>query len=131
MSILGTLTCDMTYPLRKLFKVSVHVACEGGEIELFNFLLPTLYHSITVTKGGVTRIEKAYSPEARDGLRGKGEDWWMTYRYQLEGFVDRVKGRNLSPETPWITKLDSIGNLHWIEKIYEKVGLFDNLIFVS
>jgi len=49
-----------------------------------------------------------------------GEDWWTTYRYQLEAFVDRVRGR--APQT-WVSREDSVANMEWIEKIYEKAGI--------
>lgn len=43
------------------------------------------------------------------------------YRYQLEAFVDKVKGR--TPQT-WVTAEDSIANMEAIEKVYEKVRHF-------
>ena len=41
-------------------------------------------------------------------------------RYQLEAFVDRVKGR--APQT-WVDAQDTIDNMKWIEEIYAKVGV--------
>lgn len=41
------------------------------------------------------------------------------YRYQLESFVDKVKGRQ--PRT-WLDGEDSVANMEWIERIYEKVS---------
>jgi hypothetical protein len=40
------------------------------------------------------------------------------YRYQLEAFVHKVKGRE--PQA-WITAEESIVQMEWIEKIYTKV----------
>lgn len=58
--------------------LSLKAECEGGELTLTNFVLPTLWHSITVSKregqGRVTRTEKAYTFED-----GRGEPWWTTY----------------------------------------------------
>jgi predicted dehydrogenase len=55
----------------------VKVACEGGEMQLSNFVLPTLWHSIVVSKrdgvGRTMRTEKVYRPAS-----GKGEVWWTT-----------------------------------------------------
>jgi hypothetical protein len=83
---------------------------------MFNFVMPVIYHSITVRPdGGAPRTEKAYTFES-----GKGEEWWSTYRYQLEAFVDKVKGR--TPQT-WMSPEDSIANMEWIEKIYEEVSI--------
>jgi hypothetical protein len=41
------------------------------------------------------------------------------YRYQLEAFVDKLRGR-----TPghWFDAQDSITNMEWIEAIYKEVG---------
>ncbi|KAH8111016.1 NAD-binding protein [Phellopilus nigrolimitatus] len=90
--------------------------CEGGTVELFNYVMPHSYHSITVTPSrGKRRVEKAYT--YADGL---GEDWWSSYRYQLEFFVDKVRGRE--PRL-WMEGDDSVSNMEWIEKIYEKTGL--------
>jgi hypothetical protein len=41
------------------------------------------------------------------------------YRYQLEAFIDKVRGR--TPEH-WYDAQDSITNMQWIEAIYEEVG---------
>jgi hypothetical protein len=56
--------------------IKVKVECEGGSVELFNYVVPTWYHYITVRpKGKKERTEKAY--KFADGY---GEDWWLTYR---------------------------------------------------
>ncbi|KAF9054500.1 hypothetical protein BJ165DRAFT_1439361 [Panaeolus papilionaceus] len=117
----GTLTCDMAVPAKYGMIPSfpdfrVIVDCERGTVEMFNFVLPTLYHSITVkVRGSATRVEKVYT---RRGY--KGEDWWTTWRHQLEALVDQIKGRE--PLT-WLTKEDSVINMEWVEKVYEKSGL--------
>ena len=41
------------------------------------------------------------------------------YRYQLEAFVDKIRGRD--PEH-WVDAQDSIANLEWIEAVYKEVG---------
>jgi hypothetical protein len=41
------------------------------------------------------------------------------YRYQLEAFVDKLRGRD--PEH-WFDAQDSITNMEWIEAIYKEVG---------
>lgn len=125
-SVIATLHCDLGMPpimkcIPRFPQASAVIKCEGGEVEMSNFLMPILYHSITVRtretkgKGMKTRVEKVYKyPEGT----GKGEEWWTTYRYQLEAFVDRVKGT--TPKT-WVEKEDSIANIEWIEAIYAKV----------
>ena len=41
------------------------------------------------------------------------------YRYQLEAFVDKLRGRD--PEH-WFDAQDSITNLEWIEAVYKEVS---------
>lgn len=41
------------------------------------------------------------------------------YRYQLEAFVDKVKGR--TPQI-WISEADSLANMKAIESVYENVS---------
>ncbi|KAJ7621509.1 NAD(P)-binding protein [Mycena polygramma] len=97
-------------------KLSATVQCEGGTLEIFNFLVPHYYHSITVSPSGKPRrVEKAYSFKGA----AKGEDWWTTYRYQLEAFVDKIQGR--APQT-WVEPNDTIDNMKWVEAIYAKDG---------
>jgi len=94
-------------------------------MEMYNFILPTLYHSIKVyMRDGTSRVEKVY--KFTDG--SKGEEWWMTWRYQLEAFVDRLKGR--TPQT-WVDGQDSVANMEWIEKIYAKVILLQSNVAVT
>ncbi|KAJ3523115.1 hypothetical protein NMY22_g11593 [Coprinellus aureogranulatus] len=118
------LTCDLREPkilgfIPRIPKLDALVECEGGKIELYNFVLPSMYHTITVTpRNGRARKEKVYT--FKEGPL-KGEPWWETYRYQLEAFVNKVKGREVQT---WVTKEDSIANMEWIEKIYaEKLGV--------
>ena len=121
--VVATLNCNLGLPsylglFPQFPRISVAVECEGGKVDVFNFVMPTLYHSIKVhVRDGATRVEKVYS--FKDvGVDAKGEDWWTTYRYQLEAFVDRIKGR--TPQT-WVDMQDSVANMEWIEKIYAKV----------
>lgn len=125
--------------------VAIEAKCEGGTVSLENFPLPTIWHKIVVkpTKGK-SRVEYAYT--FKNGQ--PGEAWWTTcdhfyyiiivfishlilvsrYRYQLEAFVNRIKGRE--PQT-WMSAEDSVSNMEWIEKIYEKVGLVPASITLS
>jgi predicted dehydrogenase len=49
-----------------------------------------------------------------------GEDWWMSYRHQLEQFVNRVKGRKTQV---WVTGDDSLAQMKMLDMAYEKSGL--------
>ncbi|KAI1133269.1 putative oxidoreductase [Nemania abortiva] len=68
------------------------------------------------------KSHKAYSfKEAGGEFAGvPGENWWMSYRYQLEEFVNRVKGRKTQT---WISQEDSINNMKMIDMAYVKSGL--------
>ena len=68
------------------------------------------------------KSHKAYSfKEAGGEFEGMpGEDWWMSYRYQLEQFVNRVKGRKT---TTWVDHEDSVRNMEMVDMAYEKSGL--------
>ena len=67
--------------LESMGECKVH-DCELGSIDMLNFVFLTIYHTITVKiHGGHTREEKVYQGK-------KGEEWWTTYRFQLEALVD-------------------------------------------
>lgn len=95
----------------RLLKASVHVECERGALEYFNYPLAHVFHSIKIKpQGGKERVEKAYR-----FADGRGQDWWSSYRYQLEAFVEQVRGR-----TPhyWPEADDPVRQLQWVEGIY-------------
>ena len=52
---------------------------------------------------------------------GLYENWWTTWRCQLEEFVNRVKGREGSGV--WVDAEESIAQMLAIDEIYRKVGL--------
>ena len=56
---------------------------------------------------------------SEDGKNGK--DWWATYRYQLEEFVNLVKKRKGSGV--WVDGEDSIRQMEMIDVAYLKAGL--------
>lgn len=49
-----------------------------------------------------------------------GETYWMSYRHQLEQFMNRVKGRETQH---WVTGEDSIAQMKMLDMAYEKSGL--------
>ncbi|CZR56600.1 related to Oxidoreductase [Phialocephala subalpina] len=49
-----------------------------------------------------------------------GEDWWISFRYELEEFVNRVKGRQTQY---WVGGDDSANQMKMIDMAYEKSGL--------
>lgn len=81
--------------------------------------MPHLYHYIAITDKvtGNTTYEKHYKGSQRTGDRG--EQYWSTYRWQLEGFVDKLRGRT---PTHWVTNDSSIDQMKTIDAIYEKAS---------
>jgi predicted dehydrogenase len=82
----GSIYCCLSEPPRfgiipRMPGAGFTVQCENGELRMFNFGLPALYHYIEVsTKTGPggkekKRVEKAYTP-TKPGV--KGEAWWQT-----------------------------------------------------
>jgi predicted dehydrogenase len=82
--------------------------------------MPHIYHNIKVTNKatGSTHTFKHYKFGNKWGPRG--ETWWSTYRYQLEAFIDKVRGK-----TPayWIDPEDIVAEAELIDAIYVKSGL--------
>ncbi|RXW19647.1 hypothetical protein EST38_g6202 [Candolleomyces aberdarensis] len=99
---------------------SIKVETEHAEVYFYNAMLPHLYHYIGITdkKTRKTRYEQVY----KGGLawKDRGETWWSTYRYQLEAFVDKVRGRE---PVWWIPGEDSINEMKTIDEIYTASGL--------
>ncbi|KAF2691613.1 oxidoreductase domain-containing protein [Lentithecium fluviatile CBS 122367] len=99
-----------------------------------NYMGPHIFHRIDIAttiqhkdlQGKVAKTEnkieymKVYNwPTVQEGR--KGEEWWSTYRFQLEAFVNRVKGRTGSGV--WVEPDDSIQQMEMIDATYRKTGL--------
>ncbi|KAI0661738.1 NAD-P-binding protein [Cubamyces menziesii] len=122
-SATGEMTADFAFPGRgplglipRLPQFTLSVALEGGRVEIFNYAGPHVYHSIKVKPArGAARTEKAY--RYKDG---RGDAGWSTYRYQLEAFVDKVRGR-----TPWywIEPTTTITEMETVERVYAKAEM--------
>lgn len=103
-------------------------------VTMFNFIIPTFYHRIdvsqshrivkdgeTVKQWKETKYVKSYNWPAGDGRADAYEDWWTSYRCQLEEFINRIKGRKGSGV--WVDAQESITQMEAIDKIYENAGL--------
>jgi len=97
--------------LPRAFRMSVRVQLERGEIELRNYPLPHLFHSIKIRPHeGKARTETAYTFE-----QGPGKEWWSSYRYQLEAFVDKIRGR--TPQF-WPAEDEAVKQMRCVEGVY-------------
>ncbi|KAB8219265.1 hypothetical protein BDV33DRAFT_192091 [Aspergillus novoparasiticus] len=108
---------------------SIEVETERAIIFFYNAMMPHLYHYISVTDKttGQTRHHKQYKGGPLWGnvmtTGGKGgSSHWSTYRWQLEAFVDAVKGK---APTYWIPGEDSICQMECIDALYQAAGLPD------
>ncbi|KZW02290.1 NAD(P)-binding protein [Exidia glandulosa HHB12029] len=121
--VTASLTCDSATPLpwEIMPKVEMKIECERGSVYILNFVQPTAYHYVTVHRQGKRpTTEKIYSSGPLSQKKFKGEDWWTTYRYQLEAFVDKIRGRE--PDY-WMSAEDSIKQMEAVEMIYRKSGM--------
>ncbi|RAR09209.1 oxidoreductase domain-containing protein [Stemphylium lycopersici] len=106
------------------------------KIVFWGFMLPHLWHRIDVATTTTLRdpfsdavvmeskdVKKKKAYTWADGRSGesKGQDWWATYRYQLEEFVNRIKGREGSGA--WVDGEESIKQMVATDQTYEKAGL--------
>lgn len=106
---------------------SIEVETENAIIYYYNAMMPHVYHYISITdkRTGKTeyKTQKSGGPLWGDtwttGGKG-GKPYWSTYRWQLEAFVDRVRGK----EPPcWVSGEDSIAQMETIDEVYKAAGL--------
>lgn len=103
------------------------------KVVFYNFMFSPHYHLIEIEdkfemKRGSNVVEtftrndwkKAYTYEEA-GWHQPSENYWSTYRYMLEQFVHRVKGRE--GNGMFISPDDSIGQARALDLIYTKAGL--------
>ncbi|OCF34183.1 hypothetical protein I317_01670 [Kwoniella heveanensis CBS 569] len=112
---------NFAYVLPKFWELpSIEIECEKATVYYYNFMMPHIYHYIAITdkitKHTTYQKHYNYGPKWKD----TGDTHWSTYRYQLEAFVDKVRGRE---PKHWITAEDSIAQMETIDAIYEKTGL--------
>ncbi|KAI1146938.1 hypothetical protein F4825DRAFT_439119 [Nemania diffusa] len=110
-------------------------------IHFSNFVLPSAFHSIAVSdqfavqavgaaagtpprkawKKNKTLTAYTWREAGLPGLETQpGEPHWSTYRYQLEQFVNKVRGR----DTPqWVEGKDSVATMRMIDMAYTTAKL--------
>lgn len=103
-------------------------------ITIWNHIFPFIYHRIDTSDLHTLRrdeqvikswtqisYQKAYDWPKGHKYASGSQVWWSTYRYQLEEFVNRIKGREGSGV--WIDGEESIAQMEAIDRTYEKAGL--------
>lgn len=106
---------------------SIEVETEKVVIYFYNAMMPHLYHYISITdkSTGKKQYKKQYQGGACWGeawtTGGKGgKSYWSTYRYQLEAFTEKVRGKHVPF---WISGEESISQMETIDAIYKAAGL--------
>lgn len=105
------------------------------KLTLNNFLMAAFWHRIDIEDefivrrtgdGGVVKrwrekkSEKIYT-FADAGINQPSQTSWMSYRHQLEQFVNHIRGKEGSGL--WVTSEDSLAQSKMIDMAYEKSGL--------
>ncbi|KAI1454761.1 oxidoreductase domain-containing protein [Annulohypoxylon moriforme] len=105
------------------------------KIKFTTFVQPTYLHSIQIDDEFTTRkigdasghIKKWTSSKtvkaytfSEAGIDQPGESYWTTYRYQLEQFVNKVRGRDTQQ---WVSSNDSINTTKMIDMAYAAAKL--------
>ncbi|KAI5206101.1 hypothetical protein E4T39_02622 [Aureobasidium subglaciale] len=87
-----------------------------------NFTIRNKSSHETIKTWSEHTTRKAYTFKEAGGEFAElaGEAHWMSYRYQLEAFVNKVRGREVQT---WISGEDSIAQMEMIDMAYEKSGL--------
>ncbi len=105
-------------------------------VTILNPMIPFVWHRIDIIEQHTIRTikdkkpvrtwthkvhKKAYTWQKEWSGSRSGEEYWSTYRHQLEQFVNRVKGREGSG--CWMECEDSVKQMEMIDSAYTKAGL--------
>lgn len=106
---------------------SIEVETEKAVIYFYNAMMPHLYHYISVLEKDSGKLEywRQYAGgpvwggvETTGGVGGR--KGWSTYRWQLEAFVERIRGG----EPPcWVDNWDSVVQMEVIDELYRAAGM--------
>lgn len=114
---------------------------EGTEVRrtrkvvFVNFMFSPVYHRVdieddfVVTKKGSGEVVRKYVKKETKkaytfremGVDEPGEIHWVTYRHELEQFVNKIRGRE--GNGMFISHENSMGQMRALDMIYEKSGL--------
>ncbi|EKM84097.1 hypothetical protein AGABI1DRAFT_110684, partial [Agaricus bisporus var. burnettii JB137-S8] len=99
---------------------SILVELEQADVFFYNAMMPHIYHHIEIRDKRTAEVtrRRAYTGGPMWGERG--QQWWSTYRYQLEAFVDKLSGREV---VCWESNRDSLNQMKTIDEVYRKSGL--------
>lgn len=110
----------------------VAIELEKARIEFAAFIGPQYGSSIVVREKnadgkltGKKTVEKDYYVGGEEWGAGVGEEWWTTYRYQLEAFVGMIRAKERGEEWkgPWMSMAESVKVMEMVDALYDKAGL--------
>ncbi|KAK4187190.1 hypothetical protein QBC35DRAFT_239263 [Podospora australis] len=106
------------------------------KVALVNFIAAGAYHRVDVVDEFVTRkvgdkgkvVKKWVEKETKKaytlkdvGIEGESKEFWLSYKYQLDALVDRIKGREGTGV--WVSGEDSVNQARMVDMAYEKAGM--------
>ena len=135
-----TTHCDLAQPkllglIPKLWDAypCCTIELEKSQINVENFAVSHLKHSIVIKAkdaSGKLTGQKDTIQCFKDGPKWgrKGEQWWTTYRYQLEAFVNEVraveKGQDIkTAQSGWPSLTETEQVMTVIDAVYDKANL--------
>ncbi|KAL4900095.1 hypothetical protein BDW74DRAFT_103557 [Aspergillus multicolor] len=107
---------------------SIEIETEKTFVYFYNAMMPHLYHYISVKEKltGKTAYYRQYSGgpiwgehTTSDGGKG-GKKGWSTYRWQLEAFVEKVRG---GQPPVWVGGEESVVQMEVIDSLYKAAGM--------
>jgi predicted dehydrogenase len=136
-----------TFPLFKVTIIHKEVPVEDDRLQqgqrkvrirkltLHNFLMAAVWHRIDIEDEFIVRkiqdgeVVKRWTKHTSKkvytfkdaGIDQPSEPSWVSYRHQLEQFVDHIRGREGSGL--WVSNEDSLAQAKMIDMAYEKSGL--------
>ena len=104
----------------RLYGPSVEIELEKVKIIFDDFIAPSVFHVVVIgnKETGRRKTEKRYIGGTEWGETG--EKWYSTYRWQLEAFVNRIRGKE---EGGWVSLDESEVVMKYIDGLYEKTEL--------
>ncbi|KAJ5626437.1 dimeric dihydrodiol dehydrogenase [Penicillium herquei] len=126
--------CEVELEERAIEDTDGRVHSVKRNVTMWNHLAPSIYHRVDVEDTHTIRVgdrvvkswkeskkEKAYKWPSGDVRANDEQEWWTSYRYQLNEFVNKVKGREGSGV--WVDGGDSIRQMEAVDETYRKAGL--------
>lgn len=74
-----------------------------------------------IIKKWTQKVQKGVHSFHEININEPGEVYWKSYRYQLEQFVNKVRGRKA--DAAWVSAENSLAQMKAVDMVYQKSGL--------